>query len=180
MFKKYNISLHLVLLFCLGMISHSHAQAQVESPAELTKTDLKLVGKAQFSVLFWDIYESRLYTPSGSFQGVKAKLLFELTYQKNISKKELIKRTREQWKHLGLQEDEYRRFLLPLNALWPDIKKGDRLALNVGENDSDFYFNEKYIGKIEGERFSALFLDIWLSNKTSQPKIRQQLLGDNK
>jgi hypothetical protein len=180
MFIKPKVSIHIVIAICIGMTTCVYGATPVSTPSALTKAQLQLVGRAQFSVLFWDIYESRLYTPSGQFEGVKPSVLFEITYQKDITKQDLIERTIEQWQHLGLVKDDYQRFVLPLNNLWPNIIDGDRLALHVGVGESVFYLNDKYIGQIEGEGFAALFLDIWLSPKTSQPKLRLQLLGDKK
>jgi hypothetical protein len=186
MFKKGKPNIKVVFILtillvkCLGITTLVYASThlyQQHEPQTLTKTQLKLVGKAQFSVLFWDIYQSRLYTPSGVFDGVKPAVLFEITYQKDITSKDLIERTVEQWQHLAVAENEYKPYIKSLTTLWPDITAGDQLALSVGDNESYFYFNKKYIGKIDGQGFSALFLDIWLSPKTSQPKLRQQLLG---
>jgi hypothetical protein len=172
-----NLSLCIGLLFCLGLTGSAAAATPIPTGSTLNKTSLQLVGKAQFSVLFWDIYASRLYTPSGQYNGVNPSVLFEITYQTDIDKKDLIRRTVEQWQHLGLNEAEYGQFLPKLNALWPDIVEGDKLALFVGANGSAFYLNDKSIGLIEDHRFAAMFLDIWLSPKTSQPALRLQLLG---
>ena len=40
-----------------------------------------------------------------------------------------------------------------------------------------FYFNKVHIGRIDDHTFGQIFLDIWLAEKTSQPKLRSQLLG---
>jgi hypothetical protein len=184
MYSKRKFSIHIVLAFCLGIFpyitAHANALTSKTAPVDLIKAELKLVGKAQFSVLFWDIYASRLYTLSGKYEGVKPSVLFEITYQKDITRKDLVERTIEQWQHLGVKESDYQRFVLPLRTLWPDITKGDKLALQVGVNKSVFYMNDKYLGQIEDKWFAGLFLDIWLSPKTSQPKLRLHLLGDKK
>jgi hypothetical protein len=67
-----------------------------------------------------------------------------------------------------------------LEKIWPDIKEGDSLSLYVSNNKSTFYFNNDLIGEIEQQEFSQLFLDIWLSKNTSEPKLRLELLGINK
>ncbi len=180
MYNKLKFSFYIVLAFCLSITAQANMVTAKNAPVELTKSQLKLVGQAQFSVLFWDIYASRLYTPSGQFDGVKPEVLFEITYQKDITKKDLIERTVEQWLHLGVKESDYQRFVSQLGTLWPDITKGDKLALQVGKNNSVFYMNDKYIGQIEDKWFAGLFLDIWLSPQTSQPKLRLQLLGEKK
>ena len=49
----------------------------------------------------------------------------------------------------------------------------------VEEKKSIFYFNNVKVGVITDKAFSKLFLDIWLSPKTSQAKLRAQLLKGN-
>lgn len=173
MFKPFKYTLGFIFYFSI----HLNTLAIESTPQQLDKGAMQLVGKAQFSVLFWDIYESNLYTASGEFEGITPPLVFEINYQRNISKQELIERTREQWQELGLLITQYEHFISPLNSLWPDIKQGDTLAIKVAKDHSLFYFNNVYIGKIEDEKFAMIFLDIWLSKNTSQPKLRNQLLG---
>jgi len=48
----------------------------------------------------------------------------------------------------------------------------------VLNNQSVFYFNDVKVGSIEEKEFGELFLSIWLSPKTSQKKLRNQLLGE--
>ncbi|WDE04189.1 chalcone isomerase family protein [Thalassomonas viridans] len=149
-----------------------------EPVPEITdKSQLVLVGQAQFSVLFWDIYQSRLYTSSGQFSRDEKPLLFEINYQKDISRRELLSATIEQWQHLAVAEQDYQQYIPRLEALWPDISAGDSLTLFSDHRGSYFYFNGNYLGRITDAEFAGLFLDIWLSPKTSRPRLRQDLLG---
>lgn len=142
----------------------------------------KQVGQAKFTVLFWDIYQSRLLTSSGSFSALSAQepILFEIRYLRDITSKDLVDRTVEQWQHIGEKESLYSEFIQRLAELWPDIKKGDQLSLLTShDGSSEFFHNGKSIGVIEAKEFGPLFLAIWLSEKTSQPKLRKRLLGLN-
>jgi hypothetical protein len=151
----------------------------------LLDTPLIEVGNAKFSVLFWDIYHSKLLTPTGRYFDVKdpnsqvayQPLLFKIKYLRDITQKDLIEKTIEQWKHLAINEKKYLHYITLLQTMWPNIKTGDSLALLITENKSDFYFNDNFIGSISGEDFGKLFLAIWLSPNTSKPKLRKQLLG---
>lgn len=140
--------------------------------------DMREVGKAKFSVLFWDIYQSRLLSPSGRFEKTKKNYIFEITYLRDISKNDLLARTVEQWQHLSFDKEQYQGYITKLEDLWPNIKAGNSLSLWVKPNTSEFYFNNQYIGAIDDDSFGELFLAIWLSPETSQPKLRQQLLGE--
>ncbi|WP_337880804.1 chalcone isomerase family protein [Rheinheimera sp.] len=153
-------------------------QAVAEQARDTTgKTGLKLVGQAQFSVLFWDLYQSWLYSPSGRFTGVEPGVLFEIRYLRDISKDQLIENTVKQWQHLKVSPAQYQDYLPQLQQVWPDIRKGDVLTLKVEAGHTEFYFNQQPAGVIASPDFAALFLDIWLSPQTSEPKLRQQLLG---
>ena len=139
----------------------------------------KLLGQAKFSVLFWDIYNSTLYTESGSYlhEVSTQSLIFEIEYLKDITKNDLLERTIEQWQHLRIPESQYSKFIPRLKVIWPDISSGDKLAMLVKNKQSVFFFNNLRIGQIEQKEFSKLFLDIWLSPRTSQIELRKQLLG---
>jgi hypothetical protein len=139
------------------------------------------VGETTFSILFWDLYKSKLKTTSGTYpiQSANEKIIYQINYFADISSKDLIKRTVEQWQHLGVAPEEYQDYIILLEDIWPDIEDGDSLTLYVNNYSSAFYFNNDFVGEIEHPEFSQLFLDIWLSEKTSEPELRLELLGVN-
>jgi len=147
----------------------------------LTDKSFQLLGKAKFSVLFWDIYDSQLFTTDGRqpFSSLCQHSLFEIHYLRDISQKELIENTVSQWRHLALSANEYSGFVPLLENIWPDIKAGDQLAMLSHARTTVFYLNGKKIGTIESLAFAKAFLRIWLDEKTSEPELRQQLLGDS-
>lgn len=137
------------------------------------------VGKANFSFLMWDIYNSQLATSTGKYPLTDQEdtLVYTINYKRDISSKDLVERTIEQWEHLEVGEDIYAPYITTLNAIWPNIKKGDSLALVSNKSGSGFYYNNAFVGNIANAEFSSLFLSIWLSERTSEPELRQQLLG---
>lgn len=148
-------------------------------PDDLTDIGYVQVGNATFTFLFWDIYNSRLFTKTGKYDDNSGQdLLFKINYLKDISADELIKRTVEQWQHLKYDESKYQHYIPKMKAIWPDIKSGDSLTLYRKNQTTIFYFNNEEVGNINDKSFSNLFLDIWLSNNTSQPKLRKQLIGE--
>jgi hypothetical protein len=148
-------------------------------PDDLTDIGYVQVGNATFTFLFWDIYNSRLFTKTGKYDDNSGQdLLFKINYLKDISADELIKRTVEQWQHLKYDESKYQHYIPIMKAIWPDIKSGDSLTLYRKNQTTIFYFNNEEVGNINDKSFSNLFLDIWLSNNTSQPKLRKQLIGE--
>jgi hypothetical protein len=138
-------------------------------------------GEATFSLLFWDLYKSELKTTSGRYPISldKDQLIFHITYLTAISNKDLIKRTIEQWQYQGISKSKYQHYIKPLSVMWPNIAKGDSLAMLMQKDKSVFYLNNHYIGVINDYDFGQLFINIWLDETTSEPELRTQLLGDN-
>lgn len=166
--------------------SHKNIIRLEKLPNDLSQLNFKTVGKAKFSVLFWDIYNSTLYTKSGSYRHENANekspqsLIFEIEYLKDITTEDLLEQTVKQWKHLKIPELAYSKYIPTLKAIWPNITPGDKLTMLVQNKQSVFYFNHVKVGYIEEAQFSKLFLDIWLSPNTSETELRSQLLGETK
>ncbi|MEL0629862.1 chalcone isomerase family protein [Psychromonas aquatilis] len=147
---------------------------------EVTKTDFKMVGNATFSYLLWDIYESYLSTPSGKFSfDENQDLLYKIQYLRNIKAADLVDETENQWQKIGLNKQQYTTYLSQLKSIWPDINKGDSLTLVAKGSYSGFYYNNTFIGQINDTQFAQVFMSIWLSNETTEPNIRKQLLGES-
>ena len=140
---------------------------------------LKEVGSATFTFLFWDVYRSSLYTTSGAYplKNNHQVLVLNIEYLRDIEKSELIEQTIAQWQHIGLKEQEFSHFVVQLEEIWPNITAGDSLALLIDDETNHFYLNNQPIGVIQNNNFGQIFIDIWLSKKTSQPKLRKQLIG---
>ncbi len=65
-----------------------------------------------------------------------------------------------------------------MQQILPDVKAGDRLTgvQRPGEG-SRFFVNGQTSGEVRDAEFTRLFFDIWLSPRTSQPRLREALLG---
>ena len=139
---------------------------------------LELVGKSNFSVLFWDIYKVNLYAEKGKYSHGQVPLTLELTYQREISSQDLVDETEKQWQRFDLKESEKKHWLTQLRLIWPDVKKNDSITFHIDhKNDTSFYFNNDFIGKIEGEAFSQALAMIWLDANGPYPEMTKQLTG---
>ena len=66
-----------------------------------------------------------------------------------------------------------------MTAIFPDVKKGDTLVgVSIPGKEARFYSQEKFIAAVPDPEFAKAFFDIWLSDKTSEPKLRLRLLGN--
>jgi hypothetical protein len=65
-----------------------------------------------------------------------------------------------------------------MKTTFPDVKKGDQLiGIHRPDGSASFTLNGKSIGEIRDEEFTRLFFGIWLSPRTSEPKMRNALIG---
>jgi hypothetical protein len=143
--------------------------------------DLKKVGEAKLKVLFWDVYNSSFYSKTGEYQAEIFPQALNINYLRDIKAQNLIERTQDEWEKLGIEQATFSQWIPLLTNIFPDIKEGDTLLLSVGENQqSEFFFNGKTIGKITDTNFGKSFLRIWLDENCSYPKVRNKLIGLNK
>ena len=143
--------------------------------------DLKKVGEAKLKVLFWDVYNSSLYNKTGEYQAEQFPQALKVNYLRDIDAEDLIEKTQDEWEKLGIKQVTFSQWIPLLTNIFPDIKKGDTLFLSVSEDQqSEFFFNGKTIGKITDQSFGKSFLRIWLDENCSYPKVRNKLIGSNK
>ncbi|MBV7314514.1 chalcone isomerase family protein [Shewanella sp. NIFS-20-20] len=153
------------------------ASAQAQEPAD--DKSWQVVGRTQMSVMWFDIYRATLTNPSGEYQAFTPPLKLEIEYQRDISAADLVSATDEQWQHLGVFNDYRQAWVQQLQGLWPDVSEGDRLALMwYADGSSQFYFNDQAIGSRLAAQFGHCFLAIWLSQHTSHPQRRLELIGE--
>lgn len=156
----------------------------ISAPALSSETSLRTVGQGQFSYLFWDLYQARLATADGTFTNYQQNkpVLLELTYQRDISKEDFVEATLDQWQaQQGELQSRHHAWAQQLSQLWRDVKKGDQLScLYRADGLVEFSYNGQSLGVVEDPEFGAEFLDIWLGTKTTAPKLRLALLGQNK
>ena len=139
---------------------------------------LQMVGQARLNVLFWPVYDSRLYSPDGRYAEGARPLRLEIQYLRDVEAQDLLEQTRKEWQRLGTGPAQQQQWLASLEQLWPDVSENDVLALVVDEQDrSTFLLNGKPLGTIDDPAFGGEFLAIWLSPETSRPELRLALLG---
>ena len=167
------------ILVCITLALPSTLLASTDQRVESNADKLQQVGEARLTKLFWTIYESRLYTTTGTYRGIEPDLVLEITYQRKISSEQLINSTRSEWQAMSLYTKvQSESWLEKLENIWPDVTKGDVLRLQVDHDmNSHFYFNGRPIGSMEKPEFTRHFLAIWLSPDSRYSELQQQLTG---
>lgn len=166
------------LLFIGALLSATLTHAAGAGAADEAET-LRKVGEARLKVMFWSVYDSRLFTSDGNYTPGTRPLRLEIEYLLDISAPNLIKRTAQEWQAMGRQQPAQAQWLEQLANLWPNVRKGDVLTLEIAENErATFYHNGKRLGTMDDADFGQQFIDIWLSPESTRPELRLALIGE--
>jgi hypothetical protein len=69
-------------------------------------------------------------------------------------------------------------WLEAMKQVFPDVQSGDRITgLHSPGVGARFWLNGQPRPAVRDAEFSRLFFGIWLSDKTSEPRLRADLLG---
>ncbi|WP_394129652.1 chalcone isomerase family protein [Shewanella maritima] len=180
---------HIILLSSVALFMSAASIKVNAKPVEQTylshfsvgsaDTDtLQKVGQAEMSLMWFDIYSAQLFSRNGEYQDEQLPVILHIEYHREIDAQDIVEATVEQWLHLGLNEQFINQYQHHLTQAWPDIYQGDTLTFNVDANGhGQFFYNGALYYQVSDMQFSQTFLDIWLSENTSRPKLRQSLIG---
>lgn len=164
----------------MAATTETPAQSQPVVTAQPQLLALQTIGEGSFHYLFWHLYDAKLQSQDGRFIDYQqtVPLVLSLTYQRDISRDDFVDATLDQWRHLyGKLEPRHQQWGERLKEIWPNVAEGDTLSCQRVEGaEVQFYLNNQFLGAIKDPLFADEFLDIWLSEKTSATKLRQQLL----
>lgn len=157
------------------------SQKQMDDVHNDFLTTLTAVGRGELTWLGFSIYHASLWTRTGKFQNIKdsAPIALSITYQKNIDSDDLAERTVEEWDRLGIFETEERvSWGQRLKEIWPNVKPGDSIiTLVTADNVTRFYHNDSILTVLDDPKFGEALLSIWLDPNTSEPELREKLIG---
>ena len=135
-----------------------------------------MVGKANFQFLFWNMYDAKLISESGSYPSNKFALI--LKYNKNFSKKSVVDETINQLKkQKTFNEKELKEVNALLNKAFRKIKKNNKFIGIKNNDEAIFYFQNEKVLETDNSEFIKIFFDIWLRENSQNPKFTQELLG---
>lgn len=158
--------------------------ALAEAPPEVAAAlpGAVLQGSGTLRVLFFHVYDARLWR-GGQRVGAdfaETPLALTVTYARKVDGADLVGKTLEQLRRqAGFDEAAAARWAQALRPLLPTVQPGDRLtAVNAPGHGLRMFLNGSAIGHLDDPRLAHLFFGIWLSPQTSEPALRQSLLGD--
>ena len=157
------------------------AQASApEASLDIAGQNKQVVGNARLRVWGFEVYDVQLKAEPGfdSARFADVRLALELSYLRNLKGADIAERSLDEMRNLEtIAPAQAEVWLGAMRNLFPDVKKGDRLAgIHQPGRGAVFYLNDRLLGEVADPRFSRLFFGIWLSPKTSQPAMRETLL----
>jgi hypothetical protein len=168
-------------LFSCALLSMCALAASAPTLPEAIARDvmgLSVRGEAVLRVIGLKVYEVRLWTQMKPFTHAEP-FAVELVYDMTFKGKDIADRSVKEMRAQGFNDEaKLRRWGEEMTRIFPDIKKGDSLiGVSVPGKEARFYDREKLIATVPDAEFARAFFDIWLSEKSSEPKLRLKLLG---
>jgi hypothetical protein len=140
--------------------------------------DSKKIGDGVLTYLFWDVYRATLYAPAAGWTA-DGPFVLSLRYLRDLSGADIAERTTDEIRGQGFTDKaRLAAWQARLTAIFPDVSDGVVLsATRDKKGHTVFYRGADRIGAMEDPAFAKRFFDIWLGEKTSEPKLRRALLG---
>jgi hypothetical protein len=168
-----------------GITEMSTSNAVVENPTlsfeEIAQQHIqspKMVGEARLKILFWNIYDAKLSAADGEWHK-DAPIALSLTYLRDFDGEDIASRSVDEMRKIGYEDEVLlAKWYEQMRSVFPNVKKGENITGVLDKNKyTHFYYQGKLLNSIDDVSFGQSFFDIWLHEKSSEPKMRKQLLG---
>ncbi|MGA1325047.1 MAG: chalcone isomerase family protein [Rubrivivax sp.] len=160
-------------------------RAAVSPPAELLQSWRRrphLQGEGRLRFLGLLVYDVRLWTEGPGLAAddwTRQPLALEITYARGFDARQIAERSLGEMRRAealpaGLGEQ----WLDAMIRIFPDVRQGDRLTgVHQPAGPTRFFHNGRLRGEVADAGFGPRFFGIWLGPSSSQPALREQLLG---
>ena len=166
----------------------SRETATTSSADSTTHTELrdllpqhKLAGRGRLTVWGFEVYDASLWVSPGFRVDNLTALPFalELAYLRDFTNSDIAKRSIAEMRRSATVSDaQAEAWTAAMLRVIPNVKKNDRIiGVYRPGSGAAFLVNGKASGEIKDAEFARLFFGIWLSPKTSEPKVRSALLA---
>ncbi len=176
------------LVFGCGLLGAAQAQStSVASPnAAYSRPEVTGLGgvvpTAPVRLRDWgfEVYDARLWTPRGFRYGqaLQQPFALELQYLRKLEGSAIASRSIDEMRRVGSFTDaQAQAWLVAMRELFPNVSAGERITgVNLPGEGAEFWVNGQRVGVVKDVNFARLFFGIWLDERTSEPKMRAQLL----
>ncbi len=138
----------------------------------------QIVGSGNLNFLFFDVYKASLYAPDARYISGEP-LALQLEYLMDLEGDDIADRSITEMKKQGYNnEEKLYAWENEMKKIFPDVQNGVLLTgILSSRGTTVFLKNGEKIGEVLDKEFGKRFFDIWLSEKTSEPHLRKQLIG---
>jgi len=173
-----------LLLAPLGSMAQLVQENSEQPPEEVRRRRpaARLSGRGTLRFLGLHVYDALLWT-EGTFDGnlyAAHPLALELRYARSLYGSLIAERSLREMERAGpIVAAQAERWLAFMREAFPDVGAGDRIAglWNPADETSEFLINGKPGKALRDRAFGERFFGIWLGSSTSEPALRQALLG---
>ena len=169
---------------------HGAAQAQASSvsspnagysrPEVTALSGVVPTAPVRLRVWGFEVYDARLWTPVGFRHSQYAQYSFalELQYLRRLEGAAIASRSIDEMRRVGSFSDaQAQSWLAAMRELFPNVSAGERITgVNLPGVGAEFWVNGQRVGAVNDLAFARLFFGIWLDERSSEPKMRAQLL----
>ncbi len=169
------------LLASAGVRAQSPAPTGVPPELAGELPGARLLGGGTLRFFGLRVYDARLWVggPPPGADWTASPFALELIYARSLAGEKIAERSLTEMRRQGdIPEPVAERWLGNMKQLFPDVNAGDRITgLNLPGAGARFFVNGKLRGEPREADFARMFFGIWLSPRTSEPAMREQLLG---
>lgn len=175
---KFFLKFFLVLFF---LSTKSFAGATIFNNEVVRKnlSGYHLIGSNNLKVFGFNVYQISLWSEDEKFSYDK-KFAININYKRKFSAEDLVERSIEEIKRINQIKDknELELYRQKLTEIFRSVNPGDSKTAFYSKNEGLLlFFNGKLVGKISDPKLARYFVDIWLSDKSSYPKMTRAILG---
>mgnify|MGYP000887153096 CR=1 FL=1 len=190
--SRVNFSRRMVLVGGVACAAGWHASGSYAQSSERAPEDVQrrlptatLLGRGMLRFLGLEIYEAVLWAER-SFEGSRYAahaFALELRYARGLYGNLIAERSLKEMERSGpISAAERDRWLAFMRKTFPDVSAGDRITgfWRPKDESSEFVVVERGVAKsavLVDREFGERFFGIWLAPTTSEPALRQTLLG---
>ena len=157
----------------LLLASQALAHPQLPGSRLQGESTLRYFGLRIYTARLWTLPDFRVSQPT------EQALVLELEYLRDLQGRAIAERSlKEMQRGASVSASQAQRWLADMQRIFPDVNAGDRISgQHLPGQGARFWLNGRPAGQIDDPEFARLFFGIWLAPTTSEPDLRQALLG---
>jgi hypothetical protein len=140
----------------------------------------QVIGTGEFRKFGFNIYSARLWSAAQPLASDQPFAL-ELIYQRSISRDDLVEASVREIKRLSgtsVSDKQLQAWQAQMQKSFVDVQAGTRLTgVYLPGQGARFFLGQRLLREVDDPQFAQAFFAIWLDPRTSNPELRQQLLG---